>query len=345
MNSTAKILLILTVLCFSLGATSVLAMDPEKANKTPVRLAKESFTDMDLSPAAEVREQALESGISTAFNPIVIIPARLAATRLPNKPLEDICGKPMIIHVWERAREANVGPVLVACADQKILDIVTAYGGTGILTDPALPSGTDRVKAALDVYDPEGNYDPVINVQGDLPTLEPTLVRQALEPFENPAVDIATLATLIDDRHELANPNIVKISLSLQAGASIGQAFDFNRVPFPSEDGLHYHHIGLYAYRRESLNKFVSLPVSPLEKSKKLEQLRALENGMRIDVKVVTTSAPIGVDTLDDLEKARSILGEEAKSFSTLVIPIPCHAELVSASHGQRDCMSSHFSL
>ncbi len=243
-----------------------------------------------------------------AFNPIVIIPVRLAATRLPNKPLADICGKPMIIHVWERAREANVGPVLVACADPEILEVVTAYGGTGILTDPDLPSGTDRAKAALDVYDPQGTYDSVINIQGDLATLESALVRQALEPFENSGVDIATLATLIDDPHELADPNIVKIALSLQTGASIGRAFYFSRVPLPSGDGPHYHHIGLYAYRRESLNRFVSLPISPLEKREKLEQLRALESDLRIDVKVVTTSAPFGVDTPADLEKARHIL-------------------------------------
>lgn len=239
---------------------------------------------------------------------LVIIPARLAATRLPNKPLADIWGKPMIVRVWERAMAANVGPVLVACGDPEILKAVIKYGAEGVLTDPSLPSGTDRVKAALDAYDPKEDYDTVINVQGDLPTLEPSLIQQTLEPLYNPAVDISTLANLIEDPHELADPNTVKIALSIKEGDSIGRALYFSRHPLPYGDGPHYHHIGIYAYRRECLNQFVNLPVAPLETREKLEQLRALSHGMRIDVKVVTTHAPFGVDTPDDLERARNIM-------------------------------------
>ncbi len=241
---------------------------------------------------------------------LIVIPARLAATRLPNKPLADICGKPMIVHVWERVMEATVGPVLVACGDQDILEAVKAYGAIGILTDPALPSGTDRIKAALDIYDPHGEYEVIINIQGDLPTLDPSLLRHALEPFQDPAVDMTTLANLIEDPHELTDPNTVKVALSLKEGESIGRALYFSRNPLPSGEGPHYHHIGIYAYGRECLNRFVSLPIDPLETREKLEQLRALGNGMRIDVKVITTSAPFGVDTPADLEKARRIIGE-----------------------------------
>jgi len=239
---------------------------------------------------------------------LIVIPARLAATRLPNKPLADICGKPMIVHVWERALQANAGPVLVACGDQEILDAVKAYGAEGILTDPSLPSGTDRVKAALDIYDPHGKYEVIINMQGDLPTFDPSLLCQVLEPFQNPSVEMTTLANLIDDPNELADPNTVKVALSLKTGDSIGRALYFSRNPLPSGEGPHYHHIGIYAYGRECLNRFVSLPVDPLEAREKLEQLRALGNGMRLDVKVVNTSIPFGVDTPGDLEKARRII-------------------------------------
>lgn len=240
---------------------------------------------------------------------LVVIPARLAASRLPNKPLADILGKPMIIHVWEKAVEANVGPVLVACGDKEIVKVVKSFGGDAILTDPALPSGTDRVKAATDLFDPKGVFGLVINIQGDLPTLEPALVRQALEPFEDPLVDMATLATVIKDTLELSDPNTVKIALSLKGEGPLGRALYFSRNLIPSGEGPHYHHIGLYAYRRECLNRFVSLPVNPLEAREKLEQLRALAHGIRIDVKVVNSSAPFGVDTPEDLAKAIHVIG------------------------------------
>lgn len=241
---------------------------------------------------------------------IAVIPTRLAATRLPHKPLADICGKPMIIHVWERALKADVGPVIIASADQDIIDVVGARGGIAVLTDPALPTGTDRVKAAIDLYDPNKTYTHVINIQGDLPTLDPSLVRHVLDPFKEPQVDIATLATPIRDSQELTDENVVKIALSLSENDAMGRALYFSRNQLPSGEGAHYHHIGLYAYTRACLNRFVDLPVNPLETRERLEQLRALAHGMRIDVKVVETQAPFGVDTPADLEKAIRVLKE-----------------------------------
>lgn len=241
--------------------------------------------------------------------PLLVIPTRMAATRLPNKPLADICGKPMIVHVWEKAVNTNLGPVLIASGDQEIVDVICASGGEAVLTDPSLATGTDRVKAAVDLYDPGKKYSHIINIQGDLPTLDPTLVRHVLEPFVNPAVDMATLATPITDPHELTDTNVVKIALSLEKGQSIGRALYFSRNLIPSGEGPHYHHIGLYAYTRDCLERFVSLPVNPLETRERLEQLRALAHGMRIDVKVVETKAPFGVDTPADLAKAIRVVG------------------------------------
>lgn len=243
---------------------------------------------------------------------LVIIPTRLGAVRLPNKPLADICGKPMIIHVWEKAVAAGIGPVIIASADQEIVDRVQEYGGTAVLTDPLLPTGTDRVKAAADLYDPQRTYDYVINVQGDLPTLDPILVKSALDPFQDKDVDIATLATPIEDQEELMDTNVVKIALSLEKGVDVGRALYFSRNPIPSGKGPFFHHIGLYAFTRNSLDKFVSLPVHPLELQERLEQLRALGDGMRIDVKLVQTEAPFGVDTPADLEKAIKVIGQHA---------------------------------
>lgn len=248
---------------------------------------------------------------------VVVIPTRLGATRLPNKPLADICGKPMIVHVWEKAIAADVGPVIVASADQEIVNVIRSYGGEGILTDPHLLSGTDRVKAALNIYDPKETYSHIINIQGDLPTLDPTLVSHVLDPFEEPHVDIATLATRIIDHNELSDPNVVKIALSLKKNASIGRALYFSRNPIPSGVGPHYHHIGLYAYKRDSLSQFVALPINNLEGEERLEQLRALAHGMRIDVKVVETAAPFGVDTPADLEQAIRVVKEKSVTLPT----------------------------
>lgn len=235
---------------------------------------------------------------------LVVIPSRLAATRLPHKPLADICGKPMIVRVCEKAMQANMGPVIVACGDPEILEAVRASGGEALMTDPHLPTGTDRVKAAVDLYDPSGSYTLIINIQGDLPTLDPAFVRHIRDPFQGTGVEISTLAVPIEGPHELADPSKVKIALSLKPGEEIGRALYFSRLPLPSGEGPHYHHIGIYGFTRASLNRFVTLPVDPLEAREKLEQIRALANGMRIDVKIVNAPAPFGVDTPADLERA-----------------------------------------
>ena len=247
-----------------------------------------------------------------SLNPIVVIPARLAATRFPNKPLADIHGKPMIVHVWRRAVEANIGPVLVAAGDQAIADAVAAAGGKVVMTNPNLPSGSDRVHQALESYDPEKNYNVIINVQGDLPTIEPRLIAAVLDPFDTPEVDIATLAVQITQDRERTDPNVVKAVIALKKeSARIGRALYFSRASVPSPpDGPHYHHLGLYAFRRAALDRFVSLPPGRLETLEQLEQLRALEDGMRIDVAVVDT-VPLGVDTPEDLDRVKSLLASD----------------------------------
>ncbi len=244
------------------------------------------------------------------LNPLIIIPVRLASTRLPRKALAQIHGKPMIFHVWEKAMKSSLGPVVIACGDQEIVDEVLEFGGEAILTDPALPSGTDRIKVAADIFDPKGEYNSIINVQGDLPTLDPFLLHEVLEPLKKEDVDISTIATLIQNHNELQNENIVKTVLSLGEGGNIGRALYFSRLPVPFGKGPHFHHVGLYAYKRKALNTFVDLPINPLETTEKLEQLRALAHGMRIDVKIIEKSAPFGVDTQEDLEKAIRIVGE-----------------------------------
>lgn len=244
-------------------------------------------------------------------NPIVMIPARLASTRLPDKPLADVHGAPMIVHVWRRAMEAEVGPVVVACADPAIAEAVSAVGGRAVLTDPAHASGSDRIFEALQTVDPQGHHDAVVNLQGDLPTLDPALVRAVLRPLAAGPADIATLAVEITAPEERRNPNVVKAAVSFAGGASIAKALYFSRCPVPwdgGDDGQPlYHHIGIYAYRRAALARFVSLPPSPLELRERLEQLRALEAGLRIDVARVDT-LPLGVDTPADLERARALL-------------------------------------
>lgn len=243
------------------------------------------------------------------MNPIIIIPARLASTRLPDKPLADIAGKPMIVHVWERAMAAAAGPVVVACAEQAIADAVTAAGGRAILTDPDLPSGSDRAHAALHAADPDGAHDVVVNLQGDLPALDPAVIPAVLRPLSDPDVDIATLATETDDPAERDNPNVVKAVLALHPGNRVGRALYFTRAPAPHGEGPVFHHIGIYAFRRTALDRFVHLPPGVLEQREKLEQLRALECGMRIDAALVDT-VPFGVDTAEDLERARAILSK-----------------------------------
>lgn len=241
------------------------------------------------------------------LNPIVIIPARLAATRFPNKPLAPIHGEPMIVQVWRRAMEAKVGPVLVAAGDQAIVDAIKKIGGVAVLTNPNLSSGSDRIHAALTSYDPDRKFDAVMNLQGDLPTIEPAAVRACLEPLARPNVDIATIGVKITRNIERTDPNVVKAVASIGENANIGRCLYFTRATAPSGDGPHYHHIGLYTYRRAALDRFVLLPPTILEKREKLEQLRALEAGMRIDIALVDT-VPLGVDTPTDLERAQSML-------------------------------------
>ena len=245
--------------------------------------------------------------MTTPRNPVVVIPARMASTRLPNKPLADIHGEPMIVHVWRRATDAGIGPVIVACAEQEIADAVTAAGGIAVLTDPDLPSGSDRVHRALQSFDPDGKYDAVVNVQGDLPTIDAADIRAVFEPLVDPNVDIATLAAEITRQEERTNPNVVKAVAAFGAGR-VARALYFTRATAPHGDGPLYHHIGLYTYRRAALDRFVSLPPAELEKREKLEQLRALENGMVIAVALVN-GVPLGVDTPEDLERARLVLG------------------------------------
>lgn len=240
------------------------------------------------------------------MNPLVLIPARLASTRLPRKPLADIAGAPMIVQVWRRAREADVGEVVVAADSAEIVDVVTSAGGRAVLTNPDHPSGSDRIFEALCRVDPDGRHDVIVNVQGDLPTIDPQTVRAALAPLVDASVDIATLAAVIRRDEERDDPNVVKV-----VGAELSKdrlrALYFTRATAPWGDGQLLHHIGLYAYRRAALTRFVVLKPSPLELRERLEQLRALEAGMRIDVMLVDT-VPLGVDTPHDLERARAAL-------------------------------------
>ena len=239
-------------------------------------------------------------------NPVVLIPARMASSRLPGKPLADICGEPMIAHVWRRAIEADVGPVFVAADDSRIVEAVEAAGGKAVLTRPDHQSGSDRIFEALGAVDPAGEYDVIVNVQGDLPTIERAAVSACLVPLADPAVDIATLATPITRPEEKDDPNVVKAIGAFVAPGRL-RALYFTRARAPWGEGELLHHIGLYAYRRDALRRFVSAPPSPLERREKLEQLRALEAGMRIDVMIVE-AAPLGVDTPEDLERAREML-------------------------------------
>ena len=244
------------------------------------------------------------------MNPIVLVPARLTATRLPGKPLADIGGVPMIVHVWRRATEAGIGPVVVACAEKEIARAVERAGGTAVLTRADHPSGSDRIHEALGIIDPFRRHDIVVNLQGDLPTIEASAVRAVLRPFGNRAVDIATLCAIIREEQERSDPNVVKLVAPFPAEPRPGataRALYFSRATVPTGEGEHFHHIGLYAYRREALERFVELPPGVLERRERLEQLRALEAGMRIDAVLVST-VPLGVDTPADLERAKTLL-------------------------------------
>ncbi len=267
--------------------------------------------------------------MSLPRSPIVMIPARLASTRLPGKPLADIHGLPLIVHVWRRAVAADLGPVVVACAEPEIAEAVEAAGGRAMLTRPDHRSGSDRIFEALEALDPEGRYDAVINLQGELPTISPEVLRAVLAPLAEPAVDIATLVAEITDPAERSDPNVPKAALAFPQSESgpasapgksaeappIARALYFSRAPVPWDGGDPerplYHHIGLYAYRRAALERFVALPASGLERRERLEQVRALEAGMRIDAALVDT-VPLGVDTPADLARARELLAPRA---------------------------------
>ncbi len=239
---------------------------------------------------------------------LVLIPARMAATRLPGKPLLDIAGQPMIVHVLRRAEEAAIGRVAVATDTAEIAAVVKAAGGEAVMTRPDHPSGSDRIHEAVQALDPDGKVTIVVNLQGDFPTITPDTIRAALPPLADPAVDIATLASQIHTAEEDQAPSVVK-AVGSPIGAKRLRALYFTRATAPHGDGPRYHHIGLYAYRRAGLGRFVALPPSPLEQQEKLEQLRALEAGMRIDITIVD-SVPRGVDTPADLETARRILSK-----------------------------------
>ncbi len=240
------------------------------------------------------------------YNPLILIPARRASTRLPDKPLAMIGDAPMIVQVWRRAVEAEAGRVVVACDDAEIFRAIEAAGGEAVMTRPDHPSGSDRIWEALVQIDPQGAHDIIINMQGDLPTLAPDLLQALLPPFAQSAVDMTTLAALIDDERDKTNPSVVKPVIHFTSEHQ-GRALYFTRATAPHGDGPLYHHIGIYAYRRAALERFVCATPSPLELREKLEQLRALELGMRIEVCVVKTN-PLGVDTPEDLEKARKLL-------------------------------------
>lgn len=239
-------------------------------------------------------------------DPLVLIPARLAATRLPNKPLADIAGEPMIVHVWRRAVEAGIGPVVVATDTAAIAEAIHAVGGLAVMTRADHPSGSDRLAEALEQVDPAGHHDVVVNLQGDLPTIDPAVIGAAVTPLSDRTVDIATLCAEIVRPEEADDPNVVKL-VGHRVGPRRLRALYFTRARAPWGQGPLFHHIGLYAYRRAALARFMALPPGELETRERLEQLRALEAGMRIDA-VVVDDLPLGVDTPADLERARAVM-------------------------------------
>lgn len=239
-----------------------------------------------------------------AVKPIILIPARLGSTRLPGKVLADISGKPMILHVLDRAKQAGLGPVVVACGEAEIARAVEAHGGLAIMTDPELPSGSDRIYAALAQFDPADQYDVIVNLQGDLPLIPPAYLQAVLRPLAQ-GYDIGTLVAPITSQAEAMASSVVKCACAF-TDQDIAPALYFSRHVIPSGDGPLWHHIGIYAYRRAALAQFVSLAPSPLEQREKLEQLRALEAGLRIGV-VRVEHAPFGVDTPEDLNRTREM--------------------------------------
>jgi 3-deoxy-manno-octulosonate cytidylyltransferase (CMP-KDO synthetase) len=249
--------------------------------------------------------------------PILIIPARLASTRLPSKPLADIAGVPMIVRVWRRAVAAEVGPVVVACGDRAIADAVASAGGQAVMTDPDLPQGSDRVHAAIGLLDPDRAHDAVINVQGDMPFIDPAAIRLAVAGLADPEFDIATLAAPIEDEAALADISINKVVAGFADPARPARALYFSKAVVPWGPGPHYEHVGLYAYRRAALERFAALPRGVLEQRERLEQLRALEAGMRISVSLIAAArVGVQVDTPADLARARRFAERMQKFYA-----------------------------
>jgi 3-deoxy-manno-octulosonate cytidylyltransferase (CMP-KDO synthetase) len=250
-------------------------------------------------------------------NPIVLIPARLAATRLPGKPLADIGGVPMIVHVWRRAMAAEIGPVVVACGDPAIADAVEAAGGRAVMTDPRHPTGSDRIHEAVSLLDPDRTHDAVVNVQGDLPLLDPAVVRVAIGGLADAEFDIATLAAVIEDDAALTDTSVNKVVAGFADPTRPARALYFSKAIVPWGEGPHYEHIGLYAYRRAALERFVGLPRGVLEERERLEQLRALEAGMHIAVSLIE-GARLGVqvDTPADLQRARRLFQQTRRTHA-----------------------------
>jgi 3-deoxy-manno-octulosonate cytidylyltransferase (CMP-KDO synthetase) len=244
------------------------------------------------------------------LTPIILIPARMTSARLPGKPLADINGLPMIVHVLRRAEAAGFGPVAVACGEVEIAEAVRNAGGTAVLTDPELPSGSDRVHAALKALDPEGRHDVVVNLQGDTPTVTAEQIAAALRPLDDPAIDLGTVVAPVASAEEAARPNFVKAACAFADAHGTAPALYFSRAPIPWGEGPLWHHVGIYAWRRAALDRFVSLPPSPLEKREHLEQLRALEAGMRIGCARVAHGL-FGVDTPEDLARVRLMLASD----------------------------------
>ena len=262
--------------------------------------------------------------MSLTLSPVIIIPARMAASRLPGKPLADIAGKPMIQHVWERAMAADIAPVWVATDDDAIVAVVQAAGGNAVKTRADHPSGSDRTFEAVERIDPDRHFDMILNLQGDLPELDPMIPVTLLDTARHSRAELSTLVTLADE-DEAARPQVVKAVVSWRddpdiphPGAPqndtqrndtphIGTALYFSRAPVPTGDAPKYHHIGVYGWQRAALARFVELPPSPLEMAERLEQLRALEAGMTVAVAEIA-AAPAGVDTEDDLEATRQRL-------------------------------------
>lgn len=239
---------------------------------------------------------------------LTIIPVRLASTRLPNKPLADIVGKTMIQRVYEQAKKADLGEILIACDGEEIANEVKKFGGNYIITDPNLPSGTDRIFAAYKNFK-QDDFEVIINLQGDLPNIDPQVIRAAAAALINSDCDIATVASKIKNKSEISNPNVVKIAIAFQ-DQNLGKALYFSRAAIPyakNEEADFYHHIGIYAYKKDALEKFVNLAPSTLEKRESLEQLRALENNMKIMVKIVDAH-PLSVDTKEDLEVVTNLI-------------------------------------